>query len=264
MKSGRNVTLQNMTIVGNFYPTSRAKLAGNQLDHGVEIKGGDGVTVQDSTFRNVFGDAVTTVRSESRRGNATGGVASRNVRVLRNTITTMARQCVSFTELIGGSIEDNSMSDCHYGGIDLEINFGGQKLQDIKVLRNQVHGYTLAGIAVEGAVSAMQVSAIGDMARIEIRGNTVGAGDTCFAPIMLSEKDNERGPISDVTIANNTVLSRSYGIGVFDAVGAWATGNDITLTKPKGHCASSLTTVMPVWVKRSSGVNESGNVSHGY
>lgn len=264
VKSGRNVTLQNMVIVGNFYPTSRAKLAGNQLDHGVEIKGGDGITVQDSTFRNVFGDAVTTVRSESMRGNATGGVASRNVHVLRNTITTMARQCLSFTELLVGSIEDNTLSDCHYGGIDLEINFGGQKMQDIKVLRNTIHGYTLAAIAVEGAVSSAQVSAVGDIARIEVRGNTVGAGDTCWPPILLSEKDNERGPLSDITVANNIVSSPSYGIGVFDVIGGSVSGNDVTLTRSKTYCASTLTTVMPVWVKRSSGVIESGNITHGY
>ncbi|MDQ3688737.1 MAG: right-handed parallel beta-helix repeat-containing protein [Chloroflexota bacterium] len=264
VKSGHNVTIQSMTIVGNFYPTSRAKYAGNQLDHGVEIKGGDDITVRDNTFRNVFGDAVTTVRSESMRGNAAGGVASENVRVLRNTITTMARHCVSFTELIGGSIEDNSLSDCHYGGIDLEINFAGQKMQDIKVLRNQLHGYTVAGIAVEGAVSSTQVSALGDMARIEVRGNTVGAGDTCWPPILFSEKDNDRGPISDVIVADNTVSTPSYGIGIFDVIGGSVTGNHITLTRSKTYCASTLTTVTPVWQKRSSDVVVSGNTSTSY
>ena len=260
IKSGTNVTLKNTITVGNFHPTSRQVISGNQFDHSVEVKGGDGVTISDNTLRNAFGDSVMTMRSDGVFGNAMLGVPSRNVRVLRNTIMTMARQCVSFSDVLVGEISDNQMSDCHYGGIDLEPDVGGQKMQDVKVLRNTISGYFMTGIAVEGPMYDAAANVSGNMARIELRGNTIGAGDTCWPAILFSEPDRNRGPISDVTVADNKVAAQGYGIGIFDVNGASVTGNDITVTMNLGWCG----TTAAVRVARSTAVSVAGNITHGY
>jgi hypothetical protein len=257
--SATNSALQNMTVIGNFTPGPRGIKPNNQLNHGVAILGGNGVTVRDMTIRNVWGDLVMTARSGWVPSDALSGTSPRNVRIQRITGSGAARQCIAFTDGIGAWLEDSGLSDCHYGGVDLEVDVAGQQLQDMHILRNRISGYYLFGVAVEGPTSGMGKSASGDLDRIEIRGNTIAAGDTCWAPVILSEKDVNRGPISNVTVADNNLTSQGDGISINDAVGGSISGNRVTTTKGAGWCGS-----VPVRVLRSSGVSVSGNVATGY
>jgi hypothetical protein len=80
----------------------------------------------------------------------------------------------------------------------------------------------------------------------------------------LSEPNNDRGPISDVTVADNTLSAPGYGVGLFDVAGGAVTGNRITLTKYKGWCGTSANPTVPVRVARSLDVTVAGNTTAGY
>ena len=262
--SGANVILQGMRIVGNFTPAGRGIKSGNQFNHGVLIRGGNGVTVRDATIRNVWGDGVTTARSGWVPGNSTAGVAPRSTRLQRLTVASAARMCVAFTEQEGGWLEDSTLSDCHYAGVDLETDVGGQVMRDVHILRNKISGYYIMGIGVAGPVPGMGTPAAGDLDRIEVRGNTVGEGDTCWSPVLFSDSDVSRGPISNVIVAENDLTTQGDGVRVFDVVGGSVTGNRITTTKGLFWCGTAASPSTSVRVGRSSGVNVSGNTSLGY
>ena len=262
--SGSNVVLQRMTIVGNFTAAGRGIKPGNQLNHGVLVRGGDGVTVRDATIRNVWGDGVTTARSGWIPGNSVAGVAPRNTRLQRLTITSVARMCVAFTEQVGGWLEDSALSDCHYAGVDLETDVGGQVLRDVHILRNKISGYYIMGIGVAGPVLGMGTPAAGDLDRIEVRGNTVGEGDTCWSPILFSDPLVSRGPISNISVADNAVTAQGDGISINDVVGGSVTGNRITTTRGRLWCGTLSALVLPVKVLRSTGVTVSGSTVVGY
>lgn len=260
--SGTRVTMRNMRVVGNFAGGARGIKQGNQFNHGVLVRGGTDVTIRDVKIREVYGDGVATARSGWIPTNVLLGAVPRNVRMEILTVTTAARQCVAFTEIIGGWLQDSTLRDCHYGAVDMEIDVGGQVLHDLHILRNDIANYYLFGIAVEGSTMAGSVSALGDMDDIEIRGNTLGESDTCWEPILFSEQSVQRGPISDITVADNTLATQGDGIGVYDVVRGSVTGNTITLTKPvNGWCESPA---LPVRVERSSSVTVGANTINGY
>lgn len=261
IRNGTNVTLKNAKITGNWTPpTTRTKIQGNQFDFGVAVKGGDGVTVNDNTISNVYGDGVIQYRSDAVFGNAMLGTPSRNVKYLRNTITGAARMCLTLGDVLGAELSDNRLTDCHYDGIDLELDVGGHKIQDVKVLRNKISGYYISGIGLAGETTNPELISPGDMARVEIRDNTIGQGDTCWPPITIGDPANNRGPFSDVTVAGNFLTSQGYAVRFNDVNGGSITGNDATLTKSPGWCGITG----PFNVLRSTGVATSGNTPRGY
>jgi hypothetical protein len=263
--SGTSVTVENMTIEGNYTKARGEFPYGNQFNHGVLVRGGNGVTVRDSAIKNVFGDGVSTARSESVQGNAAAGTPPHNTRFQRLTISKAARHCAGFTEQIGGWVEDSTLSDCHYGAIDMEIDYGdhtnqsgifyrGQSMKDMHILRNRISGYFLFGIAVEGPTD-IGTSRPGDIDTIEVRGNTIGAGDTCWPAVIFSEVDKNRGPISNITVTDNDLTSQGYVMGVFDVNGGSVTNNKAISTKGAGWCGN----IDAVRMERSTSVTASNN-----
>ena len=254
---GENVTIEDMSIVGSLPPGPLGITPGNQYDHGVYILGGTGHTVRDVSVRHVFGDFVTVAPSGLYRfGDARTGELSRNVLVQRVNGSGAARMCIALTGGIGIRVEDSVLSDCRYAGIDLETDAVGEKLQDVHILRNQISGFYLFAIGVVGPVYAPPN--VGDIDRIEIRGNTtLTASDTCWAAVHA-----ERGPIGNLVVADNPLLqSQGDGVKLVGVTSGAVTGNVLQLTAAPSWCnAPSL----PVRLAGSPNVLVSANTAFGY
>ena len=252
-----NVTLQNMTIRGALQPGPRGITPGNQFDHGVVVYGGSGVTVRDVTVRDVFGDFVTTVPSGFvRGGGALGGEVPRNVAIQRVNGRGAARMCIALTAGIGVRVEDSTLSDCRYAGIDLETDVPDEPLRDVKVLRNTVSGFYLFAIGIAGPAGSQPQR--GDIDGIEIRDNVVATpSDTCWAAINA-----ERGPISDVVIAENRLRTQNHGVKLVGVVSGSVTANTIEITGNPNLCGPPR--AVPVQLTDSPQVRVDANTPSGY
>ena len=252
-----NVTLQNMTIRGALQPGPRGITPGNQFDHGVAVYGGSGVTVRDVTVRDVFGDFVTTVPSGFvRGGGALGGEVPRNVAIQRVDGQGAARMCIALTAGIGVRVEDSTLSDCRYAGIDLETDVPGEPLRDVKVLRNTISGYYLFAIGIAGPAGSQPRP--GDIDAIEIRDNVAATpSDTCWAAVNA-----ERGPISDLVVAANRLRTLNNGVRLEGVVSGSVTGNAVEITGNPNLCGPPRG--VPVLVTNPSQVQVDANTSSGY
>lgn len=268
---GSYVTLQNMVIDGQQPLGPLGITPGNQFNHGVSILGGTGHAVRaPMTIRNVFGDLVTVAASgQYLQNDATKGQIARDVLIQGVQGYNAVRMCIAPTAGIGIRVEDNTLRHCRYGGIDMETEAPGAKLQNVKVLRNTIDGATptsefatrVSAIIVVGPGTAKALA--DDISGFEIRGNRIlKAPETCYPAITISEQNTERGPISNVTVADNTMLTQSHGVSVNDVNTGVVTGNDVTLTRTPGWCGPPAS--VPVRVLRSTNVTVSANTSRGY
>ncbi|MEJ7783496.1 MAG: hypothetical protein WKF96_01750 [Solirubrobacteraceae bacterium] len=252
-----NVTLQNMVIRGALQPGPRGITPGNQFDHGVIIYGGDRVTVRDVKVYDVFGDFVTTAPSGFvRGGGALGGQVPRNIAIQRLNGRGAARMCVALTGGIGLRVEDSKLSDCRYGGIDIETDVAGEPLRDVHILRNTIAGYYLFAIGIAGPVGTPPKP--GDIDDIEIRDNvTTTPSDKCWAAVNA-----ERGPISGVVVAGNRLKTISRGVNLESVSSGSVSANTIEITVSPGLCGPPA--AIPVRITNSPQVAVSNNTSLGY
>ena len=239
IRRGTNVTIRNMTVEGNFKlagPRSLLTVSGmavNQRNSGFFILGGDGVTIADVEVKDVFGDLVTVVPSNwpSGLGAADGGEVARNVRLQRIDGTRAARQCITVTSASGFWLEDSTLRDCWYGGVDLERDEPGETQRDVHILRNTFDGFNLFAIALplpgnDGATNG-----------VEIRGNKiVTPGDTCFAPIMAGYLLSGPARFWNVVIEDNEVKTLHNGIVLDRVQDGSVRRNRIERTVPASLC----------------------------
>jgi hypothetical protein len=252
-----NVTLQNMTIRGALAPGPRGITPGNQFDHGVMIYGGSGVTVRDITVRDVFGDFVATAPSGFvRGGGALGGEVPRNVLIQRVNGQGAARMCIALTAGIGVRVEDSTLADCRYAGIDVETDVPGEPLRDVKVLRNTISGYYLFAIGIAGP--GWGAPNPGDIDGIEIRDNVVATpSDTCWAAVNA-----ERGPISNVAITGNRLKTLNNGVKLQDVTSGSVSANTIEITGNPNLCGPPR--AIPIRLTNSPQVLVGVNTPIGY
>ena len=239
-------------------PGPRGVPAGNQYEHGVAIFGGTRMTVEDVRIDDVFGDGVMTAPSGWHYSqNVLAGQLPRDVLIQRVTIESTQRMCIGFTGGIGLTVQDSSLSDCRYAGVDLETDVPGEKLQNVKVLRNTISGFYLFAIGVAGPTFAPPQP--DDISGIEIRGNiTPTHSDTCWPAVNA-----ERGPISNMVVAGNPDLkSQGDSVRLTDVQGGSVTANKLTLTKGLHWCASPSVPVRLAGT--TTGVTVSGNTTVGY
>ena len=265
---GSRVIVRDMTIDGGEPFGPLAVPPGNQWNHGVAVFGGTGHTVRDATIRNIFGDAVTVAPSGSYLYNdVTRGQIARDVLIQRVQAYNTVRMCLGLTGGIGIRAEDNTLTHCRYAAIDLEIDYPGEKLQNVKVLRNRIlpavgNSFATYVSAIVAAGEPSLGAAPDDIQNIEIRDNNVlKPPATCFPTIMTSDKQTNRGPITNVAITGNTIQTQSDGISVNDTNTGSVSGNEITLTISPRTCESPA---VPVRVLRSTGVTVGSNPATGY
>nr|MBA2610081.1 hypothetical protein [Actinomycetota bacterium] len=256
---GRDLTFREMTVLGNFTSAGpRGITSGNQFNHGFNIYGGNGIVVEDSIIRDVFGDGVTTSPSGFiTGGGALGGEVPTNVRFSRLTISRTARMCAGITAAKTVAFEDSSCTNIFYGGIDLEIDVAGEPLQNIKVLRNTIDGVFVS------AIMAPQGGNPGDLDGIEIRGNKLlRPPDTCYPPILVLEANREAGGARNVVVADNTLKTLQDGVKFRSVQSGSVTGNNISLTVSPNYCGPP--TAVPIRLVNSPNVAVSANTSSGY
>jgi hypothetical protein len=249
------LTLRNMVIRGSFVPSgNRQIIPGNQFEHGVNVAGGSGITIQDVEIYNVFGDFVTAQTS----GDASAPVA-RNVRVERFVGEHAARQGVSAIGVIGFWLTDSQLTDSWQTGIDMEIDAPGQKLRDIHILRNTITGTNFSPITVPMKGNP------GDVGDIEIRGNIVTKpADTCFPSVLITYPPNNIGNstmLSGIVIEDNQLMTLHNGVSISDVASGSVRNNRIENTAG-GLCAPPAP--MPVSLSNSPNVLVSGNTAVGY
>ena len=260
----RNVTVRNMTVEGNFklsgprsLPTVTS-IAKNQRNSGFAIHGGDGVTVVDVTVRDIFGDMVLVVPSEWTPTNANvHSEIPRNVRIIRLSGTRAARQCVAPTAAIGFWLEDSTLRDCWYGGVDFERDAPGEPMHDAHVLRNTFEGFNFF------AVAGTSPGNTGDTNGVEVRGNrTLTPGDTCIATVIFGYYPENPNRMLNVVVEDNQLKSLANGITYDHIEGGSIRNNRLEKTAPDSLCGPPA----PVAVAFTNSVNiaVAGNTLVGY
>ncbi len=261
---GRTLTIRNMTVEGNFklqgprsLPTV-SNIATNQRNSGFAVHGGDGVTITDVTVRDVFGDMVLVVPAEWTPTNANvHSEIPRNVRVIRLSGTRAARQCVAPTAVIGFWLEDSTLRDCWYGGVDFERDAVGEPIRDAHILRNTFDGFNLFAIAGTAPGNT------GDTNGIEVRGNKMlTPGDSCISTILFGYYPDDPNQMLKIVIEDNDVKSLGNGI-TYDHINEGSIRNNrIEKTAPDSLCGPPA----PVATKvtNSVGVTVAANTVIGY
>jgi len=230
---GTNVRLTEMRIVGNFHLTGARSQqlvngvtlgpVGNPFNMGIGIYGGSAISVSDTQIEHVFGDGVTLALAHYVDGSA-GHPRDipRDVHIERVRVTKAARHCVSPSQGDGVWLQDSSLTDCWYGGVDAELDDVNQTLKNLHILRNTFDGFFMFGVLVPVAGAGRNTE------NIEIRDNTFTTppDNRCNTVIEIGSYPSNPHTFKNVVVAGNTLLGRS-GLAVgFDHVeGGAITGN---------------------------------------
>ncbi len=249
------VVIKRMTVVGNFKSAGPRRVQpDNQLNAGVSIDGGTSVTVRDLAVNDVWGDMVVTLPSGyAENTGALSGEVPTDVHVERLRGRRAARMCVAFTAAKGAWLEDSTLEDCWYGGIDLEVDVLGQPMHDVHILRNKLSGFFIAAIMIPYYGQA------GDVADIEIRDNeTLTVQDACWP--VLQTKDTRDGrdggeTAANIIIENNRFKTITSGMLIRDVLSGSVAGNDIEMVTPRPECG---TPARPVIVEGSAATVTAG------
>lgn len=207
----RNVTLRNLTAIGNFDdPGPPSPQRGSVTSNaGVAIYGGIDVFVRDVTIRNVFGDGVT-LGNSAYFDNTAPAEFARNVHLERLNVSKAARHCISPSQVTGFWLEDSILDDCYLDGLDAEKDLLTDPLSDLHILRNTFTNYFAVGVVIPVGGSADN-----PVDGIEIRGNrfpTLPSAAVCNQAIAVGGYPGQF--FSNVVIEGNEMLTWRVGIEV--------------------------------------------------
>jgi hypothetical protein len=245
----RNVTLKNMTAVGNFFPTGPRSLAtvndefGTcEFNGGFLVNGGEGVWLTDLKAHNVCGDGFGTHRSEF-FDQGVPNEMPKNIHMIRVEAKTTARMCFGPTQVDGLWIEDSLCQDAWYAGFDAESDGRDDPVKDIHLLRTTFDGYNHAGIFVP--VPGLP----GSTRDIEIRGNRLltGPDKVCNQSIQVGgypdiPAEEVTRVFENVVTEDNEVTALTRAIVYDHVVGGAIRNNRIRELLPPpgftvfGHC----------------------------
>lgn len=266
---GDGVTMQDMTIRGNYVPAPRGTSGqGQYTDQGVSIWGGMNDSIRNLTISNTDGEFIEADPdvdiARARFGGDYSKVApSRNIVVDRLRGEHASRQCVAATAVDGFVISNSYLDDCQQTGIDIEIDVAGELARNIHLMNNTFGGTYFAAISIP--VLALP-GVEGQVADIEIRHNTMTtAPDTCYSSILVGA--DGRGRLDGLIIADNTLLTLGDGVSfggpnIYGAI----TDNVITKTAHNTGCDNPNFTpphTTPIRLRGATPV-VAGNVYNGY
>ncbi|MDQ4133755.1 MAG: right-handed parallel beta-helix repeat-containing protein [Actinomycetota bacterium] len=226
-----DTTFQGVVVEGNFKEFgSRSaervgQIARNQFNAGFFIYGGLRVVVRDSTIRDTFGDGVGVAPAGILPGGrgATVG-AAHDIRLQRLNISHTARQAVAFTGGVGLWLEDSTISDAWYWGVDAEIDAPGEGLKDVHILRNVFDGMYF------GAITVPAPGRTGDVDGIEIRGNrTLTGPDVCGNTVLVTYWQNTGSTMANIVVEDNQFKAKGPGVEYRDVSTGSVRNNTIEL-----------------------------------
>jgi uncharacterized protein YjdB len=124
------IIIRNMTLIG---PNATAGISGPyyssiESQHGIGMRGTQGMTIEDVTVRQVFGDCVYT---------GGGSTPTRNLVVRRLHCEGTGRHGVGLTNNIGVLVEDSYFSGIRWSGVDVEPGVVGNHGLDITIRNNR-------------------------------------------------------------------------------------------------------------------------------
>lgn len=238
----RNVTVKNMKVVGNFFPTGPRSLETVNSDFetcefnaGFAVSGGDGVVLEDLKAHNVCGDGFGTYRSEF-FDHASANEMPTNVRMTRVEARTTARMCFGPTQVDGLWIEDSVCQDAWYGGLDAESDGRLDPVRNLHILRNTFDGFNNFGILIPVAGEP------GTTRDIHIRYNRLltAPDQQCNQAIHIgSYADSNPRSFENVFIENNEIASLTRGIVADHVIGGAIRDNRIRqVAPPEGFTVS--------------------------
>jgi hypothetical protein len=261
LENDTSLVIKNMTVRGSFIPPStRGIIPGNQYEHGFTVASGVGITIQDVAVFRVYGEFVTVQPSCAPTSCSIQDPPARNVRVLRLVGDYAARQCIAPISVVGFWLEDSKLSNCWQHGVDAEIDYPEEILQDLHFLRNEVSNHWGSAFAVPVKGNP------GNVRNIEIRNNRVlTAPDVCLPAIWVTYPDNNVGNASmlqGIVVADNQLKTIYEGVKLQDVASGSVTGNRIEITVSPNLCGPPRG--QPVVLVNSPNVVVSGNTGVGY
>ena len=239
---GRNVTLKNMTAVGQWRPVGPISMetvenegGACEFNSGFVASGGDGISFIDLEARELCGDGFGAYWSHY-FDDTVPAESPRNIRMTRVRAETVARVCFGPTQVVGLWIEDSSCKRAFYGGLDAEIDRIEDLMQDVHILRNTFEDYSHFAIMVPLAGAPD-----GSTRNIEIRGNRILTAGTnvCAAPITVGAYPAVTRRFHNVVIEDNDVTAVARGI-LYDHVDGGSVRNNRVrrVPAPMGHTAA--------------------------
>ena len=235
---GDTVTLQNMTIRGNYHPPPRGTPGqGQYTDQGVSIWAGLNDRVLNISIYNTDGEFIEAdadVETARTRfgGDYTKAAPSRNIVIDRLHGEHAGRQCVAATAVDGFTVSNSYLNDCQQLGIDIEIDTQGELDRNVHLVRNNIGATYFSAIAIP---VLSQANFEGQVANIEIRDNTMAqAPETCLPAILVG---GTSGSLDGLVIAGNTLLTMGDGVTFGDAnIHGTITNNVIKKTVTNNGC----------------------------
>jgi hypothetical protein len=214
---GSNITIRNLTLRGTH--TVAQYDSAHEWDHNLRIFGTDGVLVDNVSFRNAWGDAVTVSPGGSWDATGAGAVMARNVTVQASSVDTTGRMGFACTGCKNLLIRDNVITNIGYHVVDVEVE-GETWSGDVTLLRNNYSATHLALLASSSGVGK-------DRGPFVVRDNVrTDNPTTCEPPIEIGQQGYVVGA---VTITGNTLRSNNNGLEVRGASAVDVSDNTVTV-----------------------------------
>lgn len=244
-EGGSNITLQNMTIIGNYVPVTRGTPGqGIYTDHGISVQGTNGESILNVTIKNIDGDLVAVdpnveVACAQFGCDYSKAPPSQNVLVDHLTGSGAGRQCVSSTDVDGFTLQNSTLDNCQQTGYDGEIDVVGEVDRNVKILNNTITNVYFAPISIP----VLSYPGLLDTVKnIQISGNTIPHHyDTCYGDIYIGT--------DPTTSATGIVISDNNFATVGDGITMAATNTEARISnntiKYEGNGACNNTNFTP-------------------
>lgn len=153
---GSGITLRNLAIQGGHQDGGKdgTYLPEFEAQHGIDIAGTAGITLDRVTITDVWGDFVHASTDPRYRGNAdtlTGWVWTTDLVIRNSFMERNGRQGIALTAVDGAEIVDNHISDTRRATIDIEPDNVNRGALDVTIARNYIGPGRLLFIANAGA-----------------------------------------------------------------------------------------------------------------
>jgi hypothetical protein len=227
LETNTDLVIKNMTVIGAFdasipRPGAPPIWHNMQWEHGFTVVGGNGIWIQDVVVNNVWGEFVCTQPVAGLEGR---GGEPRNVHIERLTGSGAGRNGVAFVGCVSCWLENSTLANLFFFGVDLEPDVPNELVQDIHIRNVAING-------VYGSPIVIPFKFVpGQIANIELRGLTMAQpSDICYGAVQIGypEQQTNTTIIDGVVIEDSQLKSRYHGLVLKDIGSGSIRNNTIT------------------------------------
>jgi hypothetical protein len=202
-----NIAINNLKIIGA--DSSNTYNGGLAFQGGIEFDGVQGATLKDVTIEHTYGDFIT-LDPWSMPGGP--NIPCRNVIVENSTLNGAGRQGISFTDVDGVQILNNSISDVALDTFDLEADWASEQATNITIADN-----TATPGPGNHELFFSNVGNSTDTGYITVQGNVMTGFENGAVVLVQAPSGSTRGPFF---FQNNTFWAgASAYVPAFDFIG---------------------------------------------